>query len=263
MRIFLGEKDAIDYSKPEKYAFLNWRFEYGGKSSTINQRIEVIQDNYQLGGAYLGSALVNLFALSNYNETCEADIMIFPVLFSIWHGIELWLKSSLETLRIIDNGERIDKNHDIYNYFELIKYELEKEKYDYISIEALTDVGIVIEEFKRVNAEFDFARYSFGKNDNPQFYNATFENDCQWQKTIDDERQKDVPNVSIEIRVLLDVVKTIYNSFGIFVQYLISVLAGEMELSDECYKEYTDDYRKHYYHNFADDSLESIMKDLY
>ena len=112
--IFYGEKD-IDYTKSNNYAFLNWDFDNsrGGKNNVYQS----VEDNFVMGNAYMGNAVLGLFSILYSGNYCSvADTFIFPILFDIWHGVELWLKSSVDAIYYfqgIDNKKK--KNHKFYN----------------------------------------------------------------------------------------------------------------------------------------------------
>lgn len=94
--IFYGEKD-IDYTKSNNYAFLNWDFDNsrGGKNNVYQS----VEDNFVMGNAYMGNAVLGLFSILYSGNYCSvADTFIFPILFDIWHGVELWLKSSVDAI---------------------------------------------------------------------------------------------------------------------------------------------------------------------
>ena len=78
--IFYGEKD-IDYTKSNNYAFLNWDFDNsrGGKNNVYQS----VEDNFVMGNAYMGNAVLGLFSILYSGNYCSvADTFIFPILFS-------------------------------------------------------------------------------------------------------------------------------------------------------------------------------------
>lgn len=47
----------------------------------------------------MGNAVLGLFSILYSGNYCSvADTFIFPILFDIWHGVELWLKSSVDAI---------------------------------------------------------------------------------------------------------------------------------------------------------------------
>ena len=123
--IFYGEKD-IDYTKSSNYAFLNWNFDnsLGGKDNVS----QLIQDNFVMGNAYMGNAVLSLYSILCSGNYCStADVLIFPIMFDLWHGVELWLKSSVAAIYyILGMDNEVKKNHKIYEYLEVLEKELKK-----------------------------------------------------------------------------------------------------------------------------------------
>ena len=179
--IFYGEKD-IDYTKSSNYAFLNWNFDnsLGGKNNVS----QLIQDNFVMGNAYMGNAVLSLYSiLCSENYCSTADVLIFPIMFDLWHGVELWLKSSVDAIYyILGIDNEVKKNHKIYEYLEVLEKELKKLGMEQTIDIALPELIKLIKELQRVNANFDFARYSFRGKRKYQFYNAPLGEDEQWQK---------------------------------------------------------------------------------
>ena len=64
--IFCGEKD-IDYTKSNNYAFLNWDFDNsrGGKNNVYQS----VEDNFVMGNAYMGNAVLGLFSILSVSYT--------------------------------------------------------------------------------------------------------------------------------------------------------------------------------------------------
>ena len=146
--IFYGEKD-IDYTKSNNYAFLNWDFDNsrGGKNNVYQS----VEDNFVMGNAYMGNAVLGLFSILYSGNYCSvADTFIFPILFDIWHGVELWLKSSVDAIYYfqgIDNKKK--KNHKIHEYLEILEGELKKLSLNQTINVALPEVIKLIQELQR------------------------------------------------------------------------------------------------------------------
>ena len=190
--IFYGEKD-IDYTKSNNYAFLNWDFDNsrGGKNNVYQS----VEDNFVMGNAYMGNAVLGLFSILYSGNYCSvADTFIFPILFDIWHGVELWLKSSVDAIYYfqgIDNKKK--KNHKIHEYLEILEGELKKLSLNQTINVALPEVIKLIQELQRVKANFDFARYTFNRQGNYQFYNAPIGKAEQWQNKEKNNEYKSKP----------------------------------------------------------------------
>ncbi len=217
MKIFFGEKD-IDYSANEKYAFLNWRFD---DSAKIGQDIS---SNFEMGKAYLANAILALYCIIHtHNINGIADSLIFPILFDIWHGIELLLKSGIASLLGINKETIKDgKTHEISKLFGTFKDYLLKIEMEDTANQYLVDLSNLICEFERVNAHFDFARYPTDTQGNKQFYNATHSDEKQWQDTIGKPFSADdsVPNTCVDILVLFKSISKIAEELIKVVGYL-------------------------------------------
>ena len=170
MKIFCSE-DEINYNQSNNYAFLNWCFDDAMGGNDKSNPVQTINDNFEMGKAYMANAVLGLYSiLYNRNRYCVADMLVFPILFDVWHGVELWLKSSINAIHfLIHSGEKLKNNHGIYEYLNILKCELSRLNMNKSIEIALSELSVLIEELKRVNAHFDFARYSFGRNGEYQF----------------------------------------------------------------------------------------------
>lgn len=149
------------YEKPEENAFLNWRTDAPSFSSF-----------YTLGAGFLSQSFITLQTLFiNKNEGDEADSIIFPIMFSLWHGIELMLKSGIKLCREIQhNNEKVPGDHQLKQLFVLFIKELKK--FSFIKAESLLKpVKNLIQDFENHNVNFDAFRYPVDSDWNQQFYN--------------------------------------------------------------------------------------------
>lgn len=82
--IFYGEKD-IDYTKSSNYAFLNWNFDnsLGGKNNVS----QLIQDNFVMGNAYMGNAVLSLYSI-----LCSGNYSLRQHNISLHFGKQLVLR---------------------------------------------------------------------------------------------------------------------------------------------------------------------------
>ena len=151
------------YENPDINAYLNWRTD-----------APIFASFYDVGVGYLSSSIITLQSIiNNKNEGSEADSIIFPIMFNLWHGIELMLKSGI---LLIGEVKRVDnkfksKGHKIdilYNLFieELNSFTLTQPQKD---LKVLKDL---IDEFNNQNVRFDAFRYPNDSNWNEQFYNT-------------------------------------------------------------------------------------------
>ena len=251
--IFYGEKD-IDYTKSNNYAFLNWDFDNsrGGKNNVYQS----VEDNFVMGNAYMGNAVLGLFSILYSGNYCSvADTFIFPILFDIWHGVELWLKSSVDAIYYfqgIDNKKK--KNHKIHEYLEILEGELKKLSLNQTINVALPEVIKLIQELQRVKANFDFARYTFNRQGNYQFYNAPIGKAEQWQnKEKNNDGQTDVswiskmpivPNTCVDLQELFVIVLGIVGNFRPFVEYLMLIIDEGGKLTDTAYNNFFEKHKK-------------------
>lgn len=244
MQIFYGEKD-IDYNNPNGYAFLNWCFDDSMGKNNKDNPFQKINDNFQMGKAYISNAILVLYSIIyNSNSLSIADTLIFPILFNTWHGIELWLKSSINAIDLKTGTESKTKsNHDIYQYMDILKTKLEKLNMKNTTENALAEVQVLIDEFKRVDACFDFARYSFDKHGNYQFYNAPTGDNRQWQKNLLFNAEKIVPNTCVNLYSLFEIILKIAENFKYFVEFLILIISEGGELSDINYEAHLKAYK--------------------
>ena len=276
--IFYGEKD-IAYTKSSNYAFLNWNFDnsLGGKDNVS----QLIQDNFVMGNAYMGNAVLSLYSILCSGNYCStADVLIFPIMFDLWHGVELWLKSSVDAIYyILGMDNEVKKNHKIYEYLEVLEKELKKLGMEQTIDIALPELIKLIKELQRVNANFDFTRYSFRGKRKYQFYNAPLGEDEQWQKKekSEDERMHVdwisempiVPNTCVDLQELFVIILGLVDNFRTFVEYLTLVIADGGQLTDDAYKKYLTECEKvqknmeEWDNNEGDMDMKAMMKFVY
>lgn len=239
MKIFCSE-DEINYNQSNNYAFLNWCFDDAMGGNDKSNPVQTINDNFEMGKAYMANAVLGLYSiLYNRNRYCVADMLVFPILFDVWHGVELWLKSSINAIHfLIHSGEKLKNNHGIYEYLNILKCELSRLNMNKSIEIARSELSVLIEELKRVNAHFDFARYSFGRNGEYQFYNAPLGEEKQWQKKNVSERESIIPNTGVDLQVLFTILLGVVENFKDLVEYLTLVISEGGELSDEAYMEH-------------------------
>ncbi|EGQ1288498.1 hypothetical protein GA135_11705, partial [Staphylococcus pseudintermedius] len=76
-----------------KHAFLNWRFTFKDRPSLFDTMSE----------AYYESTNILLIECINDNSDKKADSLIFPILFSLNHYIELRLKSIIAYFYLLES----------------------------------------------------------------------------------------------------------------------------------------------------------------
>lgn len=161
-----------------KTAYLNWRMDSGTRQSNLVPFAE--------GYALAAQKLIE--GVLKNNRTKDADILAFPILFSINQMIELYLKAIIWELEILNEGN-IHKHttHDIKSLLELMTAKIKKRENKSSGLEKhLVAVRNYIEELypyitgtdanKASKLNIDFARYPFSADLSPHFYVMTMEN---------------------------------------------------------------------------------------
>ena len=113
-----------------------------------------------LGDAYLKNAEVMLtYLLDDGPNNIDATTMIFPVLFNMWHGLELILKSGnmMCDMYLGDTGKRYTK-HTIDVYADEIRAKLKRLGFKDVEDKYLSGMIEFVDECKSKNEHFDFAK---------------------------------------------------------------------------------------------------------
>lgn len=159
----------------EKTAYLNWR-----SNKYTNQRRQLVV----MGDNFFSSAYNLLQQCINDNGDKKADSWIFPIMFNIVHGIEIYLKAINVILNIVLNEQNqvIQGGHDIKQLCQtskslILKY---KNRNKNETTDQMWTAIKVIENFieniyKKTN-DMTFARYPMDKNKNGHFYIQTLDN---------------------------------------------------------------------------------------
>lgn len=159
----------------EKTAYLNWR-----SNKYTNQRRQLVV----MGDNFFSSAYNLLQQCINDNGDKIADSWIFPIMFNIVHGIEIYLKAINVILNIVLNEQNqvIQGGHDIKQLCQtskslILKY---KNRNKNETTDQMWTAIKVIENFieniyKKTN-DMTFARYPMDKNKNGHFYIQTLDN---------------------------------------------------------------------------------------
>jgi hypothetical protein len=226
MKIFLSESE-IDYNNNRRYSFLNWRFDNGSGSNDKRNPEQPVFDNFEMGKAHLANAILTLYSIFyTCNAFDQADSLIFPSLFNVWHSIELLLKSGINAIAILSDGKPAELTHDIFVLKKAFVDALSGAGMNTTVTNDLGDVNELLSEFSRVGANFDFARYSFDTKGNFQFYNSPYSDSKQWQNKlplIDDNTS--VPNTCVDIEALLKLLCNTNSSFKELIFYLTCCLS--------------------------------------
>lgn len=151
----------------ENSAYLNWRF-------------DVIRDTesqfYEMGKAYFETAIHLIDGCLKDNKDKKADIWIFPILFNVVHGTEIYLKGFNSQIRILDKIEKqeyqeskIEGNHNILQLCQtaisLIKKSSHKDLLpEFEFVKKFIDIL-----YDNTN-DMTFARYPINSDKHPHFY---------------------------------------------------------------------------------------------
>ena len=151
----------------ENSAYLNWRFDIF--HDTENQF-------YEMGKAYFETAIRLIDDCLSDNKDQKADIWIFPILFNIVHGTEIYLKGFNSQIRILDKIEKqeyqeskIEGKHNILQLCQtaisLIKQSSHKDL-----LPKLEFVKKFIDILYENTNDMTFARYPIDSDKQPHFY---------------------------------------------------------------------------------------------
>lgn len=159
----------------EKTAYLNWR-----SNKYTNQRRQLVV----MGDNFFSSAYNLLQQCINDNGDKKADSWIFPIMFNIVHGIEIYLKAINVILNIVLNEQNqvIQGGHDIKQLCQtskslILKYKnRNKNKTTDQMWTAIKVIENFIENIYEKTNDMTFARYPMDKNKNGHFYIQTLDN---------------------------------------------------------------------------------------
>lgn len=187
-KIFLYNVDI------DKTAYMNWR----------TRPHQPIHDMMIIADGYIKAAIMLAQDCLQDNMDKKADIVVFPILFSANHAIELYLKSINWSLNMLLNEkESFCGGHDIRQIWHTVKKRM-------ISFESDKD--------HNANAKMknmDFSRYPFNTDDEYHFYIENYGNEVvdlemfvEVFKKIGDNlncietREKTLPNITAIMNML-------------------------------------------------------------
>lgn len=165
----------------EKNAYLNWM------TNKTHPRYNFIV----LAEGYFKAAISLAENCLNDNIDKKADVMVFPMLFTINHAIELYEKSLCWSLNILlGYNSTFKPNHDIRGNWYTIKNKIKEYGFGYGREESefnkmIIDLEAYIEELSNliktdnVNDAYyniDFCRYPLNNRNEDHFYLNTYEN---------------------------------------------------------------------------------------
>lgn len=174
-KVFSSNQDVY------KNAYMNWR----------TDRHQPIHNMKALAEGYFESAEVLLHVCLDDNRDHKADGLIFPILFSINHGIELYVKSICWSLNVLlgYNGTFPD-NHDIRNIWYTTKQKIQtygfdygREKTDFLKMivpleKYLNEIyrSIMTDSLNDAYRNIDFSRFPASRDLHNHFYVNQYDN---------------------------------------------------------------------------------------
>ena len=176
-------KKVFSYnSDVDKNAYMNWR--------TNNH--EPIQNMNVLADGYFQSAILLAKNCLSDDWDKKADVLIFPMLFSVNHGIELYEKSICWSLNILlDCNDTFKKSHNIREIWYIVKAKIKKFDFDVgreedefnkmiVGLESyLDELFETIKKDDNVNDAYrniDFSRYPINNRNEYHFYLNRYDN---------------------------------------------------------------------------------------
>ncbi|MBG9823754.1 hypothetical protein ABE33_14830 [Bacillus safensis] len=204
-----------------KNAYMNWR----------TNRFDHIHNMHVIAEGFMNSAITLAQTSLKDNHDKKADMLIFPILFNLNHGIEVYLKAMCWSLnQLLNKKETFESSHNLNNLIketkkltsafdnrtEALQWSLQLEKYIdelYSKIETVKDNG------KKVY-DITFARYSLTRDLEPQFYITEFD------------------NVVIDLENFVQFFNDVYRGLDNMSSYLLDILEQRNQLRAEMESEY-------------------------
>ncbi|WGX77575.1 hypothetical protein QJS64_20155 (plasmid) [Paraclostridium bifermentans] len=167
-------------SDTEKNAYMNWRMDRFDSISNLNN----------IAKGYSKATMILCENCLENNRHKDADIIIFPILFSANHSIELYLKSIMWSINILTKSEKkFEKHHNICQIYNTVKnmiLEFEEDKDHRNEVkkllknleEYIKEIKPIIEsKGKNKNKDnMDFPRYPLKNDWENHFYVEEFDN---------------------------------------------------------------------------------------
>lgn len=158
---------------PYRTAYLNWRFDF--IKDTENQFFDMAEGYFEAAIALLDNCIAD-------NNSHKADVWIFPIMFSVIHGIEVYLKgtnSMYGVLQKLDQYEyqesKIEGNHDIQQLCQITIKHIRDTKNKKFLDEMLFVQQFIAFLYENTN-DMTFTRYPVSSDGKKQFYAEKFEN---------------------------------------------------------------------------------------
>ncbi|MGD7049843.1 hypothetical protein FZC83_18570 [Rossellomorea marisflavi] len=215
-------KDIFSYNADiNKNAYIYWR----------TSQFDHIHNMHVIAEGFMNSAITLAESCLKDNHDKKADMLIFPILFNLNHGVEVYLKSMCWNLnQLLNRIDTFESSHNLRNLLEKTKkltvefdsrtealqWSIRLEKYIgelYTKIETVKDNG------KKVY-DITFARYSLTRDLEPQFYITEFN------------------NVVIDLENFIRFFNVVSKDLDNMSSYLLEILEQRSELKAEMESEY-------------------------
>lgn len=158
---------------PYRTAYLNWRFDF--KRDTENQFFDMAKGYFETAIALLDNCIAD-------NKSHKADIWIFPIMFNVIHGIEVYLKGTNSIYSVLQKLEqdeyqesKIEGKHNIQQLCQIAIKHLRDTKNNEFLDEMLFVQQFITFLYENTN-DMTFARYPISSNGRKQFYAEKFGN---------------------------------------------------------------------------------------
>lgn len=168
----------------DKMAFMNWRMD---KNSDI-------QNLLNLANGFMISSIILAQKCLRTNKNKKADIIIFPILTNLNHGIELYLKGITWTLnKLLNNPRKIEGSHNIDQIYKTVKAKIKLlgpddiKEFDKVTknLKAYIDELFVKIQATDKDHKMDFSRYPFtNKYDNHFYVSAVGETEVDLENFV-------------------------------------------------------------------------------
>lgn len=164
-----------DNASIERTAYMNWR----------TRQDQPIYDMLIIADGYMKAAIMLGKNCLEDNRDKKADIVVFPMLFSANHAIELYLKAINWSLNILLNKNEIFcGGHDIRQIWNIVKkriseFEIDKNKRKQFKDKTKKLEDYISELYEKIDKEhnahvkiknMDFSRYPLNSDNEEHFY---------------------------------------------------------------------------------------------
>lgn len=203
----------------DKTAYLNWRMDF---SSNPRRQFVII------GEAYFATAYHLIKECLENNLDKKADIWIFPIMFNIVHGIEVYLKAINANLNVVmgKNATDIKLGHDIKRLYDtaeslLLEYKnINNNSTKDQMYTAIKVVGNFVSNIYDKTKDMTFARYPITNKKEEHFYVQSLENEVVDMEELEEQVViiyklldliYDMPELEMELQC--DMMADFYNEY--------------------------------------------------